>query len=465
MFDTKGVMSSRVGSGQLSLSLEPERRIFRVSELNAAVQRRFEEEFSGIWVAGEISSCKVAASGHYYFSLKDDKSQLRCALFKGAARFVKFKPVDGLAVIARGKLEVYEARGEYQLIVEALEPQGAGALQIAFEQMKKRLAMEGLFDAARKRALPRLPKRIGIVTSPAGSVIRDMLHVFERRFPGLHVRLYPAQVQGEGALEQVCAGLNYFSNAQWAEVVILARGGGSLEDLWTFNEEAVARAIAASSVPVISAIGHETDFTIADFAADHRAPTPSAAAEIVICTRESLLEQIAALREQAARSLRYRLLHAKQRLQERGTERAEALIQRAIRRRVQRVDESESQLRRSGKSLVDSARRRLDDLRRRLQATDLRLRFARHRHALELLRQRFENAMYDRVRGANRRLEDCQLHLRQLSPLNVLSRGYAIVEDGNGRVLRSSAETALGDRVRVRLHEGRLTAEVTEIEG
>jgi exodeoxyribonuclease VII large subunit len=415
MFDTKGVMSSRVGSGQLSLSLEPERRIFRVSELNAAVQRRFEEEFSGIWVAGEISSCKVAASGHYYFSLKDDKSQLRCALFKGAARFVKFKPVDGLAVIARGKLEVYEARGEYQLIVEALEPQGAGALQIAFEQMKKRLAMEGLFDAARKRALPRLPKRIGIVTSPAGSVIRDMLHVFERRFPGLHVRLYPAQVQGEGALEQVCAGLNYFSNAQWAEVVILARGGGSLEDLWTFNEEAVARAIAASSVPVISAIGHETDF--------------------------------------------------KQRLQERGTERAEALIQRAIRRRVQRVDESESQLRRSGKSLVDSARRRLDDLRRRLQATDLRLRFARHRHALELLRQRFENAMYDRVRGANRRLEDCQLHLRQLSPLNVLSRGYAIVEDGNGRVLRSSAETALGDRVRVRLYEGRLTAEVTEIEG
>jgi exodeoxyribonuclease VII large subunit len=453
-------MAPKNNSGQLAFSLEPERRVFRVSELNAAVQRRFEEDFSGIWVSGEISGCKVATSGHYYFSLKDERGQLKCVLFKGSARFTRFKPVDGLAVLARGRLEVYEARGEYQLIVETLEPQGAGALQLAFEQMKKRLALEGLFDPARKRPLPRLPKRIGIVTSPTGAVILDMLQVLERRFPGLHLRLYPAQVQGEGSVEQVCAGLAYFSGGHWAEVVILARGGGSLEDLWTFNEEAVARAIAASSIPVISAIGHETDFTIADFVADHRAPTPSAAAEIVICTRESLLHQIAATQERALRSLHYRLLHCRQSIQQRGTERAEALIHRTISRYAQRVDDLEFQLRRLSRSSFDKTCRRVDELNRRLQAADLRLKFARNRHALQLLQQRLEATMQTTLGRANRRLDDCQLHLRQLSPLAVLSRGYAIVQDGSGRVLRSSTETSAGEMVRVRLHEGRLEAEV-----
>src|SRR5579875_2474818 len=256
-------------NAQGTLSFGVERKIYRVSDLNAAVQGLFQAEFQGIWVAGEISGCRLAASGHYYFCLKDEQSQVKCALFKGAARFAKFKPQDGLAVIARGNVEVYEARGEYQLIVELLEPQGAGALQLAFEQLKKKLAAEGLFESARKRPLPKLPQRIGIVTSPAGAVIRDILHVLERRFQGLHVRLFPALVQGEGSMEQVCQGIAYFSRVEWADVVIVARGGGSLEDLWTFNEEAVARAIAASRVPVISAIGHETDFTIADFVADH----------------------------------------------------------------------------------------------------------------------------------------------------------------------------------------------------
>lgn len=457
-------MGSRINSGQLAFSLEPERRIFRVSELSAAVQRRFEEDFSGIWVAGEISGCRVATSGHYYFSLKDERSQLKCALFKGSARYVKFKPADGLAVIARGKLEVYEARGEYQLIIESMEPQGAGALQLAFEQMKKRLAVEGLFDTARKRPLPKLPKRIGIITSPAGAVIQDILHVLERRFPGLHLRLYPAQVQGESAVDQVCAGLNFFSTGQWADVVILARGGGSIEDLWTFNEEAVARAIAGSAVPVISAIGHETDFSIADFVADHRAPTPSAAAEIVICTRESLLEQIAAVRERAFRSMRYQLLHSRQRLQDQGTARADSLVHRAIGKRAQRVDELEFQLRRMCKSSFDGTARRLENLNRRLQAADMRLKFARHRHALELLQQRLDKTMQAGLNRTNRRVQDCELHLRQLSPLNVLSRGYAIVENAAGNVLRSAEETTVGETMRVRLHEGRLAARVTEIE-
>src|SRR5581483_3646942 len=334
-------MAAKLNSdtGQLYLSLEPQRRVFGVSELNATVQALFEEEFRSIWVAGEISGCRPAASGHYYFSLKDEQSQLKCALFKGAARFARFKPHDGLAVIARGNLEVYEQRGEYQLIVEMLEPQGAGALQVAFEQLKKKLSAEGLFEASRKRRLPKFPRRIGIVTSPTGAVIQDILHVLARRFDGLHVRVFPAQVQGEGSVEQICRALTYFSGSGWADVVILARGGGSLEDLWSFNEERVARVIAESRAPVISAVGHETDFTIADFVADYRAPTPSAAAEIVICTRESLLEQIAACRAKAIQGIRYRLLASGRDLHRRRTERAATVVQRMLARRAQYVDD------------------------------------------------------------------------------------------------------------------------------
>ena len=255
-------------------------------------------EFSDISVAGEISGLKLAASGHYYFTLKERESQIKAVAFRSAHRFWKCKPQDGLAVVARGRIDVYEARGEYQLIVEFIEPQGLGALQLAFEQLKKKLAAEGLFAAERKRPLPRFPRRIGIVTSPRGAAIADMVQILTRRFPGLHIRLYPALVQGEGSVEEVVRGIEYFSRTKWPDVVIVGRGGGSLEDLWTFNEEAVARAIAACAVPVISAVGHETDVTIADFVADLRAPTPSAAAELVVCTREELLERIAAARRQ-----------------------------------------------------------------------------------------------------------------------------------------------------------------------
>jgi exodeoxyribonuclease VII large subunit len=455
-------MALRTSGGQLAFSLEPERRIFRVSELNAAVQQRFEEQFSGIWVAGEITGCRAATSGHYYFSLKDSQSQVKCALFKSAARFVKFKPQDGLAVLARGSLAVYSPRGEYQLIIEALEPQGAGALQLAFEQVKQRLALEGLFEQARKRPLPRLPRRIGLVTSPSGAVIQDMLHVLARRFPGLHLRLYPAQVQGEGSVEQVCAGLAYFSKTDWAEVVILARGGGSLEDLWTFNEEAVARAIAASRAPLISAIGHETDFTIADFVADVRAPTPSIAAEIVICTREGLLEQIAAARSRALQALRFRLLQCRQRLEQRGVARAETVIHRAIGVHAQRVDELDRQMERCARRGLEQRRARWKELERRLQMTDMRLRFSRNRHTLELQRQRLMKTMEDRVWHMRRRLEIAEGHVRQMSPLTVLARGYAIVQDESGRALRSSAETSAGAMLKIRLHDGSVEASVTE---
>src|SRR5580658_437625 len=270
----------------LEFELTPQRRIFSVSELNGAIRAVLDAEFQEVWVSGEISGLKLAASGHYYFTLKDAEAQVRCVAFRSSHRYWKFKPRDGLAVLARGRLDVYEARGEYQLLVEMVEPQGLGALQLAFEQLKRKLALEGLFSPERKRALPRFPRRIGIVTSPRGAAIADLVHILSRRFPGLHIRLYPALVQGEGAVEEVCRGIDFFSRTGWADLVIVGRGGGSLEDLWTFNEEVVARAIAACSIPIITGIGHETDFTIADFAADVRASTPSAAAELVVQSRQ-----------------------------------------------------------------------------------------------------------------------------------------------------------------------------------
>lgn len=448
-------------SGQMRLTLEPERRVFTVSELNSAVQRLFESEFSSIWVAGEISGCRTHTSGHFYFSLKDKDSQLKCVLFRGAARFARFRPQDGLAVLARGRLEVYEVRGEYQLLVELLEPQGAGALQVAFEQLKKKLAAEGLFDGARKRELPRFARRIGIVTSPSGAVIRDILHVLERRFPGLHVRLFPAQVQGEGSLQQVCDGVRFFSNGNWAQVVIVARGGGSLEDLWTFNEEAVARAIAASNVPVMSAIGHETDFTIADFVADVRAPTPSAAAEMVVCTKESLLEQLSGCRAKAVQALRYRLIVASRDLQQRGAERAISVVHRMIARRAQQLDELDDRLANRQRRALDGAGKRLGDLAKRLEATNMHLRFARARHRQELLEQQLQTIAGEKLHALSRRQEALHAHLTQLSPLAVLSRGYAIVSNAQNQIIHAASNTEPGDAVHIRLHSGTIDATVT----
>src|SRR6185437_8305697 len=359
---------------QMKLALAPERRIFGVSELNAAVQSLFENEFRNIWVAGEISGCRAAASGHTYFSLKDEQSQIKCALFKGNARFAKFKPQDGMSVIARGSLEVYEARGEYQLIVELLEPRGAGALQLAFEQLKKKLEAEGLFEAGRKRALPRLPRHIGLVTSPAGAVVRDILHVLERRFAGLHIRLFPAQVQGEGAREQICAGLKYFGEGRWADVVIVARGGGSLEDLWTFNEEAVARAIAASAVPVISAIGHETDFTIADFVADVRAPTPSSAAELVVRSRQEFDRHIADSQRNLVQQMRYLLSVRRRRVSDLQHHRGFRQMEVLVHRRGQRVDELTSSLAVILRRRLATSRQRTTRAGARIASFDLRAR-------------------------------------------------------------------------------------------
>jgi exodeoxyribonuclease VII large subunit len=451
-------------NSQLALRFEPEKRIFAVSELNGAIRDVFSREFRNVWVTGEVSGCKVAASGHLYFALKDGSGQIRCVLFKGTARWLKFRPQDGLAVLARGSVDVYEQRGEYQLIIDQLEPQGAGALQLAFEQLKRKLEAEGFFAQERKRPLPKLPKRIGIVTSPAGSVIRDILHVLQRRFPGLHIRLFPALVQGAGSIEQVCAGITHFSETDWAEVIIVARGGGSLEDLWTFNEEAVARAIAACRVPVISAIGHETDFTIADFVADLRAPTPSAAAELVVTTRDGLLQQLRAAEQRSVRAVRYQLLIASRRLQDRGVQRAQMVIHRTLARRAQQVDDCDFRLQTLSRQFLRSRRERLDHLRIRLNSLDLRVRFARAHTRLENAESVLARLAQIRLWKSRTRCEELHAHLSQLSPLAVLGRGYALVQNAEGKLLRSSDEAHPGEAVAIRLSRGGFSARVEEID-
>jgi exodeoxyribonuclease VII large subunit len=447
---------------QISLDLIPERQIFTVGQLNAAIRSLLDREFQDIWVAGEISGTKLAASGHYYFTLKEDSSQLRCVCFRMTARFLRFKPQDGVAVLARGRIDVYEARGEYQLLVEALEPQGYGALQLAFEQLKKKLSEEGLFDAGRKRPLPKLPGRIGIVTSPRGAVIRDMLQILARRFPGLHIRVYPALVQGDGAVEEVTRAIDYFSGSRWSDVVIVARGGGSIEDLWAFNEEAVARAIARCKVPVISAIGHETDFTIADFVADLRAPTPSAAAELVICTKEQLFERVDAARRKLEHALRYRLADAGRRLHQQGIGRASSVVQRMIGRSMQRVDDLVYRLRDLMRVKLDRQRRARRELDERLRKLDLRLRLAAWWRRLDPAAAALGKRIHLELERRQARLDSLSAQLTQLSPLRILERGYAIVQDEAGRVVKDAAAAPPGVEVGVRLATGRLRARVTE---
>lgn len=450
-------------AGQLDLPLSAGRKVFSVSELNAAIQNYLSSEFFNIWVAGEISGCRPAASGHYYFTLKDGNSQIKAVLFKGSARLSKIRPQDGLAVLARGRLEVYEARGEYQLIVEFLELRGFGALQVAFERLKTKLETEGLFDAKRKRPLPALPTRIAFVTSPSGAVLRDMLHVLGRRFPGLHIRLFPSLVQGEGSVEQICKGIEYFSRIPWADILILARGGGSLEDLWSFNEEVVARAIAASKVPVISAIGHETDFTIADFVADYRAPTPSAAAEIVVRTRESLFEQLNGCRSRAIQSVRYRLLIGSRELGRKGGDRPLRLIHRVISQRTQRLDDFDRRLTLRGERTLQSRRKCLADLLRRLGEANFELRLARSRHQHEVLSDRLGRAWLNTIGRVNARLATARSQIVHLSPLAVLQRGYALVQTSEGRIIRDSAETAPGEQLTIRLSRGEADATVVAV--
>ncbi len=488
------------------LNLAPKRQVWKVSELTAQIRELLEGTFPDVWVEGEVSNLHSAQSGHLYFTLKDVKSQLRCVCFRDQLRGVKFRPEDGLHVTVRGTIGVYDARGEYQIYVSQIEPVGLGALQLAFEQLKKKLEAEGLFSAERKKPLPILPRRIGVVTSPTGAAIQDILRVLKRRFPNVHVQIFPVKVQGDEAAKEIVAALQYFNRAAIVDVLIVARGGGSLEDLWSFNEEIVARAIAASVIPVITGVGHETDFTIADFVADVRAPTPSAAAEIVVRTRQEFEKHIEELQRSAERRLRYLVLEWRHRVRDLESHRAFRQLEQFVRRRRQTVDEYASALTEALRARMKDAHRRLTVSSARVASFDLRgradsfrLRLSRRnaelygalgrfvsrkrrrlngaamrvaafdlRARLERLRRRYEKAAAElRVRAdrglaaKRRRLETAALRLQERSPFQLLERGYSIAYDAEGRVLRSTEQVAIGEDVSVRLARGEIGARVT----
>jgi exodeoxyribonuclease VII large subunit len=413
------------------------RAVLTVSQLTERLRQTVEERFPAVWVEGEISNFRLYGSGHAYFTLKDEGAQLRAVMFRTRTRRLRFEPSDGLHVLAFGALEVYAQRGEYQLVVELLEPRGVGALQLAFERLKQRLGAEGLFDPGRKRPLPPFPRRIGIVTSPDGAALRDMLRVIGRRFAGLSIVLAPCRVQGEGAAEEIAQALADLNRLGDVDVIIVGRGGGSLEDLWAFNEEVVARAIAASKVPVISAVGHEVDVTIADFVADVRAPTPSAAAELVVRDKQAVVEQVAALRARLERAAR-----------------------RPLRDLERRVDDALARLLHAARGRRARAAHRAEVLAARLRAASPFARLAEGRRRLERIQARLRHAIARHLGGARHRMAHALGRLDSLSPLAVLGRGYSLTRTPDGRVVRAARDVAVGDAVHVLLGEGRLDCRV-----
>lgn len=440
-------------------SSQPLRDVYTVSRLNREARAFLEGSFPLLWVEGEISNLARPASGHLYFTLKDEAAQVRCAMFRNRNRHLGFSPENGSAVLARVRVSLYEGRGEFQLIVEHLEEAGDGALRRAFEQLKQRLAAEGLFDSARKRPLPRLPRRIGVVTSPSGAAIRDILTVLRRRFPAIEVIVYPVAVQGEGAAEQIAAAITRAGERQECDALIVGRGGGSLEDLWAFNEEVVARAIVASPLPVVSAVGHEIDFTIADFAADQRAPTPSAAAELLSPDGEQWRQQLARQAARLQRALAGHLQHKhqslhwlEQRLQHPG---------RRLQEIAQRLDGLEQRLGRACHGRLHQHTASLQTLQAQLGRHTPLHRLQRLEERREALGRRLATATTHHLHSLGQRLGSTAHALDAVSPLATLGRGYAIVsrvEDGT--VLRRADETRPGEQVEARLHHGRLLCRV-----
>jgi exodeoxyribonuclease VII large subunit len=442
------------------LSFAPERKIFTVSELSLEIKNLLEKQFPDVWVNGEVSNFRAATSGHFYFTLKDAKAQIRAVCFRNQARYLKFKPQDGISVIARGHLSVYEARGEYQLYVDYLEPAGLGALQLAFEQLKAKLAAEGLFDPARKKPLPVLPRAVGVVTSPTGTVIRDILRILQRRFRNMNVTLYPVKVQGEGAAEEIVGGIQYFNRHPLVDVLIVARGGGSLEDLWAFNEEIVARAIARSTIPVISAVGHETDFTIADFVADLRAPTPSVAAELVVHRKQDFVVELQERARRMAQVVRLKLAEARERLTALRMHRVFQTILTRVAERAQRVDDAIAALERSIRFRLNAARQDWVRASAGVLRYDFRRLVSLKRAALaerdKELETEFRRLLVDR----RNRLAQVEAVLKERSPLTILNRGYSITRDTQGHIVRDAAQVAIGDDVSIRLAQGELGVSV-----
>jgi exodeoxyribonuclease VII large subunit len=450
---------------QAASASHPRRTIFTVSELNARISELLETSLSDVWVEGEISNCKVWNNGHLYFTLKDAVGQLRSVMFRGTLRYLRFKPEDGLRVIARGRVGIYTPRGEYQLVCEHLEPHGLGALQLAFEQLKRRLQAEGLFDAARKRPLPELPRKIGIVTSLEGAALRDILNILRRRHKTAHLVICPTRVQGDGAAAEIAQAMRDIARVPGVDVVIVGRGGGSIEDLWAFNQEPVARAIGHSPVPVISAVGHESDITIADLVADLRAPTPSAAAELVVARKDDFYGRIDRQRDRAESWLRRLLLARRAHLFELTRKPAIAGWPARLAMAGRHTGELSHEMRRLVQESLAARERRLRIAQLQLEQFDLHRRLGSVRTRLTSARSALRSAIIDRYHMAQGKLGRSGARLEAMSPLAVLSRGYSVCRTLDGNViLRNAAAVSEGERVRVTLHRGELDCRVDRVD-
>jgi exodeoxyribonuclease VII large subunit len=460
----------------MSLFDEAERRPLTVSELTSQVRGALENRFASVWVEGEISNFRAHTSGHWYFTVRDGGAQLRATCFRGVNCRIRFRPTDGLLVRVRGRLTVYEPRGDYELLVESLDPVGAGALRVAFEQLKERLAAEGLFDESLKRELPLLPRRIGVVTSPTGAAIRDIIHAVGRRTRTVSILVAPTRVQGEGAGGEIARAIRMLNEHHLralsegraedrVDAIIVGRGGGSSEDLWAFNEEEVARAIRASTVPVISAIGHETDFTIADFAADVRAATPTAAAELVAEREDEIASYVEQLTHGLVNAARYRVIGERARVQEAAMSHGFDEVRSRLRVAREEMGDARRSLELRASELAARVRRRLEAAACRLSPARMSAGVARSRVRLTVEGAALEAAARARLEESRSRLAVAAAALDALSPLAVLGRGYALAHDGRGKLLRSTRGVREGERLRVRLSEGALRCRVEEIEG
>ncbi|HEX4347450.1 MAG TPA: exodeoxyribonuclease VII large subunit [Vicinamibacterales bacterium] len=442
----------------------PARRVLSVAQLNAQLRNALETDFGEIWVEGELSGCKVWNSGHLYFKLKDGTAHVSAFMFRSTLRYLRFKPADGQRVIARGKMTLYEAKGECQFVCEHMEPHGLGALQLAFDQLKKRLDEEGLFAAGRKRPLPALPRKIGVVTSLDGAALRDIINVLTRRHRNAQIVIRPARVQGDGASVEIARGIKAVGHVPGVDVVIVGRGGGSIEDLWAFNEEIVARAIALCPVPVVSAVGHETDFTIADFVADVRAPTPSAAAEIVVAATTEFVARIDHLENRLRAALDGRVQRLSRRVHGLDSRPALAGFPGRVAMRGRHASELSHAVARLTRAAAGARARRVQHLERQLSTFDAGRRIAGIRTRLVSAEGRLSRAAGTRRHRADARLRESAGRLDALSPIAVLARGYSVCWNADGtRVIRDAAQTRAGDNVRVKLFKGELDCEVREV--
>jgi exodeoxyribonuclease VII large subunit len=453
-------------SDQMGFSFRPpERRVWKVRDLVASVRSHIEREYSDAWVEGEISNFRAPDSGHLYFTLKDGNAQIKVVMFRSSARLLRFRPADGLQVVVRGRVTVYEDRGELQISAEYIEPKGAGSLQLAFEQLKTKLEAEGLFAGERKKPIPALPSRIGVVTSTQAAALRDILNILQRRHHSVNVLIYPAQVQGDGAAQEVAAGVRFFNQHDNVDVIIVARGGGSAEDLASFNDEALARTVAASEIPVISAVGHETDFTILDFVADLRAPTPSAAAELVIRSRQEIEDHAAALHERLTRAMRYCLLMGRQALTELAQHGAFARMMELIHQRQQTLDDLTHRMELAERQLLEQMLRRWERISSAVRHYDLRLVLSGMRKELDSGTAALASIMRNVLLQYRVRSERLQTALGSLSPLAILDRGYALVFDSQGKLLKDVRGVKVGEEISARLAHGEIHAAVTKKHG